>query len=90
MNAEGIFAKLGYQKKVYESGIQYTKKDDETEMERVGRIKTDYIEFYPSSKEILITREYENREGDISRSDSAVLSFEAFCAVQKQVEELNW
>lgn len=90
MNAEHLFEKLGYQKKVYESGIQYIKRDDESEMQRVGRIKTDYIEFYPSSKEILITREYENREGDISRSDSAVLSFEEFCAVQRQVEELNW
>lgn len=97
MSAKEQFEKLGYIQEIYEnkrlpscSGIQYTKKDNPSEMERVGVVYTKVIEFYPSSQEILITKSGERRDGEVFNSDATILSFEEFQAVQQQVDEFAW
>lgn len=90
MTAKEMFEKLGYEQIIEKEGIQYIKQDDESEMQRVGMIQTKYIEFYTASKEILISTVYKHRSGTKSNSDSGILSFEEFSAVQTQIAELGW
>lgn len=97
MDAKEMFENLGYIQKIYYQkgttildGIQYIKKDPETELERVGMLRTKLIEFYPSSKEILMSSSFQNRNGITKSSDVVVLSFEEFRAVELQVIELGW
>jgi hypothetical protein len=92
MIAIDMFEKLGYKltEKNTKNDIQYTKKSKESEMQRIGLIKTTCIEFYTSTKEILICATYEFRDGSTSKSDSVILSFEEFNAVQQQILELKW
>ncbi|WP_252249147.1 hypothetical protein [Clostridium sp. VAP23] len=92
MIARDMFEKLGYKltEKNSKNDIQYTKKSKESEMQRIGMITTEYIEFYNSSKEIIIYKTYEFRDGTISKSDSGILSFEEFNAAHQQILELKW
>lgn len=90
MKVKELFEKIGYEQKIHTDGIQYIKRDEDSEMERVGRIWTRYIEFYFHEKQILICSTIEHRNGTTSRSDGVVLTLEEFNAVQKQVEELEW
>jgi len=91
MTAKDIFEKLGYeQKENSDEGIQYIKRDKDSELQRVGMISIKCIEFYISSKEILVNTTYEHRNEKVSTSDSGILNFEEFNAVQKQVLELGW
>lgn len=92
MIARDMFKKLGYElsEKNTKNDIQYTKKSKESEMQRIGMITTKYIEFYSSSKEIMICTTHEFRNGTISKSDSGILSFEEFNAVRQQIIELKW
>lgn len=92
LSAKGMFEKLGYvqTEKNEFNEIQYLKKDDYSEMKRVGMVSTTCIEFYPRSKEILLSKEYEFRDGRVSKSDSVVLNNLEFKAIQKQVSELKW
>lgn len=59
-------------------------------MQRIGMIKTTCIEIYTSTKEILVYRSYENRNGTKSKSDVGILSYDEFKAIQKQILELKW
>ncbi|PLS18990.1 hypothetical protein CVD28_00895 [Bacillus sp. M6-12] len=97
MTAKEAFEKLGYVQKLYKNesnpysdGIQYIKRDKDSEMDRVGMISTKYIEFYYLHKELLIYNKYEHRDGKTTNSDSGALSLEEFNAVQKQIQELQW
>lgn len=103
MTAKEMFEKLGYEQKIYDNekksikgfeytanGIQYIQRAKDSEMQRIGMIVTNYIEFYITSKEILIYTTYEHRDGTKSKSDSGNLNIEEFNAVQKQVIELQW
>lgn len=92
MIARNMFEKLGYEltEKNSKNDIQYTKKSRESEMQRIGMITTKCIEFYNSSKEIMIFTTYEFRDGTKSKSDSGILSFEEFNAVHQQIIELKW
>lgn len=97
MEAKELFEKLGYEQKIHtdkaetnSNGIQYIKRDKDSEMNRVGRIWTSYIEFYYYHREIVIYRTVERRDGTKGSGDMGTLSLEEFTAVQKQVEELGW
>lgn len=103
MTAKEMFEKLGYEQKIYDNekesikgfeytvnGIQYIKRAKDSEMQRIGMIVTKCIEFYTTSKEILIYTTYEHRNGTKSQSDSGDLNIEEFNAIQKQVLELQW
>lgn len=97
MTAKELFEKLGYEQKIYDNekhfsfnGIQYTKRDADSEMQRVGMIKTKCIEFYPTHKEIVIHSMTKHRNGERTKSDAGILSYEEFLAVQLQVSELQW
>lgn len=97
MTAKQTFEKLGYKQKIYDdekhysfNGIQYTKRASESEMQRIGMIKTKCIEFYPTHKEIVIYSTTKHRNGGISKSDAGILSLEEFTAIQEQVNELKW
>jgi len=92
MIARDMFEKIGYKltEKNSKNDIQYTKKSKESEMQRIGMITTEYIEFYNTSKEIMISKTYEFRDGTTSKSDSGILSFEEFNAVHRQILELKW
>lgn len=92
LSAKGMFEKLGYvqTEKNEFNEIQYLKKDDSSEMKRVGMISTTFIEFYPRSKEILLSKENEFRDGRVIKSNAVVLNFDEFKAVQKQISELKW
>lgn len=92
MIAKDMFEKLGYKltEKNSLNDIQYIKRSKESEMQRIGMITTKYIEFYSSSKEILICITYEFRDGSVSKSDSGNLNFEEFNAIKQQVTELKW
>ncbi|ETJ35978.1 hypothetical protein Q604_UNBC09716G0002 [human gut metagenome] len=92
MIARDMFEKLGYKltEKNSKNDIQYTKKSEESEMQRIGMIKTTCIELYTSTKEILICTTYEFRDGSTSKSDSGILSFDEFNAIKQQILELKW
>lgn len=91
MTAEEMFEKLGY--KLTENNfndIQYTKKSEKSELQRIGMIITNRIEFYTDHKEIVIYTEYEHEDGSISKCDTGVLNLKEFNAVKKQISELGW
>ncbi len=91
MTAREMFENMGYkQTENSEEGIQYTKRADDSELQRIGMISTTYIEFYRASKEIVIETTFEHRSGKRSTGDVGILNIEEFHAVQKQVEELGW
>lgn len=92
LNAKEMFEKIGYTQteKNEFNEIQYLKKDDYSEMKRVGMVSTTCIEFYPRSKEILLSKENEFRDGRMIKSNAVVLNFDEFKAIQKQVSELKW
>ena len=91
MNAKEMFKELAYdQKENSTDGIQYVKKDKDSEMQRIGMISTKCIEFYNAHKEIVVTTTRKHRNGHIATSDCGILSIKEFIAVQKQVLELNW
>lgn len=92
IKAKDAFKELGYEitEKTSSNDIQYTKRSKDSEMQRIGMITNKYIEFYNSSKDILIFTTYEFRDGSISRSDSGHLDFKEFNAVKQQVLELGW
>jgi hypothetical protein len=97
MSAKEAFSKLGYTQIVHQDkersmlgGIQYVKRDPDSEMHRVGMLTTKVIEFYPSSKEILISTKRLHRDGSVTNSDSGILSIMEFKAVQKQIKESGW
>lgn len=96
LTAKEMFEVLGYKQKIYteyresSNGIQYAKRAQETELQRIGMITTDYVEFYPHGKDILIYTSYEHKDGSISNSDSGYLNMELFQAVQQQIIELGW
>lgn len=97
MTSKEAFEKLGYIQNIvnnlnnpYSSGIQYIKKAEDSEMQRIGMISTKYIEFYFAHKEIIIYSVTEYKDGNISKGDAGILSFEEFNAIQNQVAELEW
>lgn len=97
MTAKEAFEKIGYKQVVVidsdlptSNGIQYIKKDEESELQRKGMLTTKYIEFYFMHKEIAVYTTYKHRNGNTSKSDVGILNYEEFNAVQKQVEELKW
>jgi hypothetical protein len=97
MTAKEMFEKIGYVQKIHDkseypsfNGIQYMKRSEDSEMHRIGMITTRYIEFYPHSKEIIICKTYEHKDGTITKCDLGILSLEEFKAVQQQVNEFNW
>lgn len=90
MTAKELFESLGYEQKLYDADIQYVKTDDPSEMQRIGMVKTKFIEFYMKHKEICVYSTFTHRDGSVSRSDCGILSFEEFKTTQKQVDELGW
>jgi len=91
MVAKNMFEQLGYiQSEKSVSGIQYINKSKDSEMQRIGMVTTKIIEFYPLSKELLFQTTIKFRDGSTKVSDSTVLNFEEFKAVQQQVLELGW
>ncbi|GKS12927.1 hypothetical protein YDYSY3_39270 [Paenibacillus chitinolyticus] len=96
MTAKEAFEKIGYKQIIYNEnelifkGIQYIKKDDDSEMERVGMLCTKYIEFYFTHKEIAIYTTHEHRNGNISKSSVEILNLEEYNAVKIQIDELEW
>lgn len=103
MKAKELFEKLGYEQKIYDhekryandfeyeiNGIEYTKKAKESEMQRIGMVRSKYIDFYLDSKEIEIGEIVEFKDGTKKYGESVILNVELLNAVQKQVEELGW
>lgn len=103
MKAKELFKKLGYEQKIYDNekryvqgleytinGIEYIKKDKESEMQRIGMVRTKYIDFYLDSKEIEIGDIIEFKDGTKKYGDSSILNMGLFNAIQKQIEELGW
>jgi len=91
MLAKELFEKLGYtQSENSENGIQYISKSKDSEMQRIGMVTINIIEFYPLSKEILFQTTIKFRDGSTKVSDSSVLNVEEFKAVQQQILELGW
>ena len=91
MTAKEIFNKLGYEQRINDDvGIQYVKRAEESEMQRIGVVEEKYIEFYRFHKEINICIDYKYSDGKTSSSNSSTLNIEEFKAVQKQVLELEW
>ena len=97
MTAKQLFEKLGYEQKIYDNeknihsnGIQYIKRANDSEMQRIGMITTKYIEFYLAHKEIVIYSTTEHRNGKTTKSDAGILSFEEYNAIKKQIDELEW
>lgn len=97
MIAKELFEKLGYTQKIfdkesnpYDHGLQYIKKDNESEKQRIGMIHTKTIEFYFGYKEILMREIVEHRDGTTSERNAIILSLDEINALQKQVEELHW
>jgi hypothetical protein len=103
MKSKELFEKLGYEQKIYDNekrstngfeytinGIEYVKKDKESEMQRIGMIRTKYIDFYLDSKEMEIGDIIEFKDGTKKNGESAVLNIKLFNAIQKQIEELGW
>ncbi|AUM93727.1 TPA: hypothetical protein LA742_002987 [Clostridium botulinum] len=98
MIAKEMFKKLGYEQKIYNkeknpnlNAIQYIKRANDSEMQRIGMIITKCIEFYTFPiKEIVIYTTYEHKNGKKSKSDMGILNLEEFNAIEKQVLELEW
>lgn len=103
MKAKELFEKLGFKQKIYNNekhcvegfkytinGIQYTKKAEESEMQRIGMVRTNYIDFYLDSKEIAIGDIIEFKDGTKKYGESAILNVKLLNAIQKQIEELGW
>jgi hypothetical protein len=104
MKAKELFEKLGYEQKVFDhekrcvngfeyevNGIEYIKKDEESEMQRIGMVRTKYIDFYLDSKEIETYYKVKFRDGiEKDGETSGILNMELFNAIQKQIEELGW
>ncbi|MNP70335.1 hypothetical protein D3C76_1665550 [compost metagenome] len=91
MTAKEMFEALGYSR-VEDStmGIQYIKKSNRSEMQRIGMLKTKYMEFYRKHKDITIKTITEFIDGSKSNSNLESIDLEEFKAIQKQVLELGW
>lgn len=104
MKSIELFKKLGYEQKVFDhekryahgfeyevNGIEYIKKDKEAEMQRIGMVRTQYIDFYLDSKEIETYYYVQFKDGREEQGEtSGILNMELFKAIQKQIEELGW
>ncbi|MNL90986.1 hypothetical protein D3C81_07120 [compost metagenome] len=86
-----MFEALGYTRVENSAmGIQYIKKSNRSEMQRIGMLKTKYIEFYRKHKDITIKTTTEFIDGSKANNNLECMTLEEFKAVQKQVLELGW
>lgn len=98
MSAKDKFEKLGYKQEIHKkdeklfssNAIQYTKVAEASEMHRIGMIRTDCVEFYLDSKEIVVYSSTKHRDGYVTQGNSGVITFEVYSAIQKQIDELKW
>lgn len=95
--AEETFAALGYTQTIHTfekdslaNAVLFTKRENESEMERIGMIRTKVVEFYLTTKEVLLYETTLFRNGKKSNSDSFVMDAALAKAVHTQLIELGW
>lgn len=83
--------KIGYeQKENSDEGIQYVKRDKDSEMQRIGMVTIKLLEFYKQSKEICIFTTYKYRDGTESKSEVGIICLKELNAIKAQALELGW